>query len=74
LQFIVDTEKLGYTNNAKYFVWMYGNGSVTGHPVNLAELYVERFLTKSLDYGNVIDINEELVRHTKEILKHIHGR
>jgi hypothetical protein len=40
----------------QYCVWVYNN--MKGHPLNLAELYIERFLTKDAVTKNIIDINE----------------
>jgi hypothetical protein len=67
-----DIQRVYHIDLQKYYAWSYID-NVRPCLLNLAELYIERFLCKDAT-KNIIDINEELVRHTEEILKHIHGR
>lgn len=57
--FVVDCQNLLNIDARKFYVWAYWDDcKAFGKPVNLAELYVERFLGKSPTEVFVQDLNE----------------
>jgi hypothetical protein len=55
--FVDDCMNLLGINPRPYFVWSYIDDKTTGKPLNLAELYAERFLSIN-PMNNIIDENE----------------
>jgi hypothetical protein len=72
--FVDDCINLLNVDPRHYFVWSYMENSVMGKPLNLAELYVERFLSIHASSGNIIDLNEEVVNNFLAIMKQVSER
>lgn len=57
-EFVEDCNNLLGIGHIPYTVWSYIDNRIFGKPLNLAELYVERFLSINPVFKNVIDENE----------------
>lgn len=55
--FVTDCENLLNIDARQYYVWYFD--SAIGRPLNIAELYVKRYLGVNAIHGNIIDELEE---------------
>jgi hypothetical protein len=71
--FVDDCINLLNVDPRGYFVWSYMENKIVGSPLNLAELYVERYLGIDASSKNIIDINEMVAEHSLSIIKKVYG-